>query len=344
MEIALGLLSLWPYSLEYWIEHLLECFDVEHDPLPDCLRPLIQLVDMVCQRLLNSETPKPRTSISHTAHGDKDQRFTNLMKRIDSSVSGLIGEMRNVSSWTNDDQSPLARPMQAYQSVIESLMLESSVDSITPAIMLAFRELHGPNAFLCDIRGCDHTIIGFPSKEKLNNHQMLHSQELKCFEMDCSYNDIGFESELSLRNHRKRCHETVEPDQVVKRLRRVPNALPEVGYQDINDNNDWDYIINPEVPRMLTVARQLFIPTADIPLCTSFSPDGKRIAVCTRKAAFIFEIRTGLLLWEFSHNGRRKYRRFDSVCFSPDGNYLATGSHNGLVRVRCYLLSVFEHG
>jgi hypothetical protein len=312
--------------------------------MPDCLGPLIQLVDIVCQRLLNPGTLKPRTRISPPANTDKDQRFLNLMKKIDPSVSGLIGKMRNISSWTNDDQSPLAGPMQAYQYVIESLIREGPVDSISTATMLTFRELYGPNAFLCNIRGCEHTIIGFPSKDKLKSHQILHSQELKCYEMDCSYNDIGFKSERSLRDHRKRYHETAEPDQVVKRLRRVRNALPEVGHQVLVDENDWVYMINPRVPNELTVDRHRFIPFPEKVNCTSFSPDGKRIAVGTRGAAFIFEVRTGLLLRELSSPVHGKRICYYSICFSPDGKYLATGRNRGLIQVRCYFFSIFDHG
>ncbi|KAL4724047.1 hypothetical protein ACLX1H_008652 [Fusarium chlamydosporum] len=212
----------------------------------------VQRVNMVCQRLMNSKTREARNGNEYPANADKDQRFTNLMKKIDPSVSGLIGELRSISSWTNDDKSPLARPMQVYQSVVESLMRGNSVNGISTETILAFKELHGPTAFLCDIRG---------------------------------------------------------------------------------DKNDWDCITNPQVPCILTVAPRHFIPAASMVTCTNFSPDGKRIAAGGNKAASIFDVRTGLILREFSHSSDEEVMYVDIVCFSPDGNYLATGSEDYSVRI-----------
>ncbi|KAH7193954.1 uncharacterized protein B0J16DRAFT_395986 [Fusarium flagelliforme] len=334
VEIASGLLSLWPYSLEHWIEHLLDCFEVEQEVMPECLRPLLQRVDMLCHQLLSSESRKLRAN-NFVADVDKDQRFINLMKSINPSVSELIRELRNVSSWANDDQSPLAQPMRTYQSITEFLMRKSSVDGISTATLLAFKEQQGAGAFLCDIRGCQHAVIGFPSKEKRENHRQLHFQDLKCYAVNCTYSDVGFKTERSLKAHRKRYHEAAESDQLQKRLRRVANALPEVSHQDLLDENDWDYLINPAVPRQLTVTPHHFIPVSDLVYCMSFSLDGKRIAVGTYKAALIFDVRTGTLLQKLSHSGDGELDDIHvlSVCFSPDVPCLATGSQDGLIRI-----------
>lgn len=340
-EIALGLLSLWPYSLEHWIEHLLECFEVDHHVIPTCLPTLVDRVSILCRRLLMLGSPRQQVGVLQTG---MDQRLVNLMKRVDPSVSNLIGELCKVNSWTNDDQSPLAGPMRAYQSVINSLIQADSVDGISTETLLAFKELHGPTGFLCSVRGCQHAIIGFPSKEKLNDHEALHSQQLKCFALDCFYNDVGFKTIKGLRDHKRRCHESTEPDQVAKRLCRVVNNLPEVGHQDLIDENDWDYIVNPEAPNILRVTPHRFIPAPSPLYCTDFSPDGKQIAVGGNLAAFVFEVRTGTLLQEFSHNADREYMWVQSVCFSPGGKHLATGGQDCLVRVRCQFPSFYEHG
>ncbi|KAF4957355.1 hypothetical protein FSARC_11330 [Fusarium sarcochroum] len=335
-EIALGLLSLWPYSFEHWIEHLLDCFEVEGNAMPEYILTLVERVNLACQRMMTIMMPDARQAFEDSAPlatTRKDKRLSNLLERMDPSVAHLMVELHNLSSATNDDQSPLARAMRTYQDIVEFLLREPDVEEVSHENILTFKELHGPIAFLCNVRGCEHAIIGFPSREKLKDHQALHFDKLKCHDANCSYNDVGFQTEKSLKEHRKRYHGAARLEPIPKRLRRVGKLSRDDEHNRASNEHDWDYVVNPRAPAKLSVNFCRQIKTTGVAFCASFSTDGKRVAVCGNKFASVYEIHTGTLLREFPHGSDQEDMFVQDVCFSPDGNHLATCSEDTLVRI-----------
>jgi general transcriptional corepressor TUP1 len=121
---------------------------------------------------------------------------------------------------------------------------------------------------------------------------------------------------------------------------RVGNALAELDLERLPAHqkkveSDWFAIFNPEVPRVLDVDLLHTLQHESVVCCVRFSHDGKYVATGCNRSAQIFDIMTGqkicILQDESVDSVGDLYIR--SVCFSPDGRYLATGAEDKLIRV-----------
>lgn len=124
----------------------------------------------------------------------------------------------------------------------------------------------------------------------------------------------------------------------------VGNALAELDLERLPNQQkkveaDWFAIFNPAVPRLLDVELLHTLAHESVVCCVRFSHDGKYVATGCNKSAQIFEVLTGQkvchLQDENVDNQGDLYIR--SVCFSPDGQYLATGAEDKLIRVWIFL-------
>jgi glucose repression regulatory protein TUP1 len=121
---------------------------------------------------------------------------------------------------------------------------------------------------------------------------------------------------------------------------RVGNALAELDLERLPAHqkkveSDWFAIFNPEVPRVLDVDLLHTLQHESVVCCVRFSHDGKYVATGCNRSAQIFDVFTGqkicILQDESVDSVGDLYIR--SVCFSPDGRYLATGAEDKLIRV-----------
>lgn len=98
---------------------------------------------------------------------------------------------------------------------------------------------------------------------------------------------------------------------------------------------DWFAIFNPRVRRLLDVELVHNLAHESVVCCVRFSFDGRYVATGCNRSAQIFEVSTGnqvtKLLDESVDKDGDLYIR--SVCFSPDGKYLATGAEDKQIRV-----------
>ena len=99
------------------------------------------------------------------------------------------------------------------------------------------------------------------------------------------------------------------------------------------DGEDWFALYNPSEPRLLNVSLVFQVKHGREVRSVRFSKDGLWLATGGRDGAHIFNIRTGtlrcILLYETGNNTGD----ITSVCFSPDGKYLATAMSNWLIQV-----------
>lgn len=120
------------------------------------------------------------------------------------------------------------------------------------------------------------------------------------------------------------------------------NILAEWNVDDLPSQHklvdaDWCAVFNPEVQRVLDVELVHHIVHDSVVCCVRFSCDGKYVATGCNRSAQIFDVATGQSVATLQDESVDKdgdiYIR--SVCFSPNGEYLATGSEDNQIRVRC---------
>lgn len=109
---------------------------------------------------------------------------------------------------------------------------------------------------------------------------------------------------------------------------RLPNHIKKV-------RDDWLVIFNQHVPRVLDVELVHTLQHESVVCCVRFSHDGKFVATGCNRSAQIYDVATGEKICVLQDesidlNGDLYIR---SVCFSPDGKYLATGAEDKLIRV-----------
>lgn len=111
----------------------------------------------------------------------------------------------------------------------------------------------------------------------------------------------------------------------------VENLSPQ--YKKAGD--DWSVIFNPAVPRRLDVDLIHTLAHESTVCSVRFSMDGRFVATGCNEYAQIYEVISGKKTCVLYHRHLLKtsddmYVR--AVCFRPDGNYLATGSDDALIR------------
>ena len=126
----------------------------------------------------------------------------------------------------------------------------------------------------------------------------------------------------------------------------VGNMLADLNPDELRSDQkregpDWYAVFNPNVRRALDIELMWNLPHESVVCCVRFSHDGTRVATGCNRSAQIFDVATGNKLTTLTDETVDKegdlYIR--SVCFSPDGNYLATGAEDKQIRV-CYVAVV----
>ena len=122
-----------------------------------------------------------------------------------------------------------------------------------------------------------------------------------------------------------------------------PDRLPA---NQKREGPDWFAVFNPRVPRTLDVDLVHTLQHESVVCCVRFSQDGHYVATGCNRSAQIFDVKDGrqvsFLQDESVDKDGDLYIR--SVCFSPDGNYLATGAEDKMIRVSHGLLDETLHG
>lgn len=101
------------------------------------------------------------------------------------------------------------------------------------------------------------------------------------------------------------------------------------------EGGDWFALFNSNVRRVLDVDLVHTLLHESVVCCVRFSRDGRYVATGCNRSAQIFDVSTGSQVTKLQDDSVDKdgdlYIR--SVCFSPDGLYLATGAEDKQIRV-----------
>ena len=100
------------------------------------------------------------------------------------------------------------------------------------------------------------------------------------------------------------------------------------------EGSDWHVVWKGQERINIELAHN--IDHSSVVCCIKFSADSRFLATGCNHTAQIYDVATGVKVNDFSDSsvkdGTDLYIR--SVCFSPDGHYLATGAEDKLIRVR----------
>jgi glucose repression regulatory protein TUP1 len=118
------------------------------------------------------------------------------------------------------------------------------------------------------------------------------------------------------------------------------NVLADLDIEQLPENlkkegSDWFAVFNPRARRVLDVDLIHNLPHQSVVCCVRFSMDGRFVATGCNRSAQIFDVDTGHPIAHLQDSSLPEdgdlYIR--SVCFSPNGLYLATGAEDKVIRV-----------
>ncbi|ETS82746.1 hypothetical protein PFICI_04622 [Pestalotiopsis fici W106-1] len=211
LEVARGFYGLLPYSYQYWTQHLIEFLSMsEKEPssFSDSLsKAIMECLKQLCQKLMG--TPDMDSVPIKT---DEDSSLLQRFLTVDEAAV-ITQTMERAKQLQSQGTKPVtakldtpSASLQEYRRALHHIVRQDSMLGIEQDELIAFKEDYKPTAFVCDRQGCNRSLRGYSSKEKLASHRERHTQSLRCYERDCQYNDVGFSTGTKLKNHKQKMH------------------------------------------------------------------------------------------------------------------------------------------
>jgi len=144
--------------------------------------------------------------------------------------------------------------------------------------------------------------------------------------------------------------ESIQPSSLS--VTQQPISLPETSTcpTDVPNHMDWSVDFDGDVKPALNVKLEHVLTPGAVVGRVRFSPDGEYLAVGVDNGTYIYDVKTGAKSWSvtlipvwspsidfrvsfLADNSETRKRGIWSLCFSPDGKYLAVGHFDGQLRV-----------
>ncbi|KAF5986953.1 NACHT domain-containing protein [Fusarium bulbicola] len=222
--------ALLPYAVEYWVEHVL-AYASSSVPLARLeTSPVMQKLLELCnshKKLLEKggKNELPNISMPDTISLDRRlgcfETFPDATALLASCISykQAVKGMKEPPSSTLDPTLFSAIRETYHQGVIH-LVTQDDCQDLSKEDLMVFKKEFGPTAFVCHVRDCYRSLIGYPTTAGLKDHEIQHRGLLKCTKAKCSFNDIGFPSYRKLRDHQRKHHPTHSPIKLTQQIRR----------------------------------------------------------------------------------------------------------------------------
>ncbi|CCK69778.1 chromatin-silencing transcriptional regulator TUP1 KNAG_0D00250 [Huiozyma naganishii CBS 8797] len=146
-------------------------------------------------------------------------------------------------------------------------------------------------------------------------------------------------------------NDLVHYDQRASQMKPIPPFLLDLDYKQVPENlrkktEEYDVLYNPALPRTLEVELHKSLEHTSVVCCVKFSNDGQYLATGCNKTTQVFRVSDGELVARLSDDNAPSIQNggngsdsgstdlyIRSVCFSPDGKFLATGAEDRLIRI-----------
>ncbi|KAH3686546.1 hypothetical protein WICPIJ_002468 [Wickerhamomyces pijperi] len=126
--------------------------------------------------------------------------------------------------------------------------------------------------------------------------------------------------------------------------KQIPPFLLDLESGSVSDEHkkllqEYFVLYNPALPRTLDVELLHSLDHTSVVCCVSFSKDGKFLATGCNKTTQVYSVETGEMVARLfdDASGTDINAQADlyirSVCFSPDGKFLATGAEDKVIRI-----------
>ncbi|KAF4445870.1 NACHT domain-containing protein [Fusarium austroafricanum] len=230
LQISQGFHALLPYAVEYWTEHLFDYLEI--DSVIDSRQRsqvLTQLLKLSNEhsRISKASTQGSVQHISEDKRSEEDQRlkclqnFPGALDLVKSSMNlRQVIDIATESPGLSPDPTLFWSIRREYHKAVLYLMAQESCTGLTLEELMVFKEEFGPTAFVCDVRGCERSLVGYSNANALKDHEARHRGQLKCVESRCLYNDIGFSSLKQLRNHKRKRHPSPVEADIPQKIQR----------------------------------------------------------------------------------------------------------------------------
>lgn len=254
--VGLGCLRLQRYASENWTFHVRKYTEIAGTEL-SLEAPLIRQLLRLTERHSFLSRALVRTHVQESVQASAATRVTDTwlqrLEALDPEMQNLISRVHCFQEWLAAEQllngpGMLLRPPillhgispcsncfldtvalesdntlfslanSNYQAVIELLLGLTSCDGLSAAELVAFQTEVGGTAFVCPVKGCDRSRLGYASAAELKDHKRRrHIQRLQCYQGKCVYNNVGYSNTTSLHQHAQKVHKKETP--------RIPTTL-----------------------------------------------------------------------------------------------------------------------